>query len=42
MGENFENKVANKFDVDLKLTEEWIQKPLEQIDVSLKATTGIK
>ena len=42
MGEKFENKVVNKFDVDLKLIEEWIHKLLEKIDASLKATTGIK
>lgn len=31
-----------KFDAYLKLIEEWIQKPIEQIDVSLKAIVGIK
>lgn len=31
-----------KFDVDLKLIEEWIQKPIEQIDASLKVGVGIK
>ena len=42
MGALYENKVVNKFDVDLKFIEEWIQKPIEQIDVIIKATVGIK
>lgn len=42
MGKEVERKVVNKFDEDLKLIEEWIQKSIEQIDVSLKAATGIK
>jgi len=34
MGEKVENKVANKFDGDLKLIEEQIQMPIEKIDES--------
>ena len=42
MGEEVEIKFANNFDADLNLIEEWIQKPIEQIDVSLKVAAGIK
>lgn len=42
MGKKVENMVVNKFDADLKLIEEWIQKPIKQIDASLKTTTRIK
>ena len=42
MGEKFEKEVLNKFDVDLNLIEEWIQKPIQQIEASLKAEVGIK
>ena len=42
MGQKVESKVVNKFDADLKLIEEWFQKSIEQIDMSLKAAAGIK
>jgi len=42
MGLEFENKVVNIFYADLKLIKEWIQKPIEQIEVSLKAKVEIK
>ena len=42
MGSKDENKVVNKFDADLKFIEEWIQKSIEQIDVSIKEAAGIK
>jgi len=42
MGVEVENKVANKIDANLKLIKEWIHKTTEKIDVSLKATVGIK
>ena len=42
MDAKVENKVANNFDADLKLIEEWIQKPIEQIEVSLKVASRIK
>lgn len=42
MGAKVENKISNKFDADLKLIEEWIQKSIEQSDVILKATPRIK
>ena len=42
MGVEVEIKVVNKFDTYLKFIEEWIQKPTEQIDASLRAATGIK
>lgn len=42
MGAEVEGKVVNNFDADLKLIEEWIHKPIEEIDEGLKATTRIK
>ena len=42
MGEKVENKVVNKFEVDWKLIEECMMKPIEQIDVGLKEVVGIK
>lgn len=42
MGARVEINFVHMFDADLKLIEEWIQKPIEQIDTSLKAAAGIK
>jgi len=42
MLKKLENKISNRFDANLKFIEEWIQKPIKQIGVSVKATTGIK
>jgi len=34
MGKEVEGKVVNRFHVDLKLIQEWIQKPIGQIETS--------
>jgi len=42
LGVEAENEISNKFDDYLKLIEEWIRKPIEQIYESLKVATRIK